>query len=393
MRVSRGLSELLVSCTREHDWSAPVARAVDLARELPPERIVAAATYHRVVGCVFTSLRGSPLVAPELLSSLAAAVRRASGQSMLAVAALSSVRAALGEDVTWLAVKGPILDAVLYPRSRLRSYRDLDVLVAPWQLRDAVERLEDAGYVVADRNWRLILRTVAGELHLQREGCAPVDLHWTLVFDADVRERFRFETGAMIARSRTVQVAGGPVRTLDRVDTLLHLAVHAALEGGDRLVWLKDLDVAARDDVPWDELVERARAYGVQLPTAMLLARAAHVLGSPVPDSTVADLAPKTWRALTGVSDAIFPVAASRGIGTPSTLLARSARKNVRTTLLHAARGLGRRARSVGGGQLRRVDHRADPAHVSSLRHPSGGSADREEYLARVATLGGASGR
>jgi hypothetical protein len=380
----RRLAELLLACTTEHDWTRPLPRAVELADGLAAERVVEAAGYHRVVGCVSASLQGSD-AAPDLLASLAAASRRTSGRTMLATAALRSVRDALGADVDWLVVKGPILDAVFYPRPRLRSFTDLDVLVAPSQLEATVELLVAAGYVLADSNWQLIRDRVAGELHLQKEGCAPVDLHWTLLFNEHLRQVFRFDTAAMIGRARTFEVAGGPVRTFDAVDTVLHLAVHAALEGGDRLVWLKDIDVAVRAGVPWDELSARAHDARVQLPVAALLARTARALGTPLPDDLLARLAPRNWRTLTAAADAAFPAARSTGVGSPATLLARSARDSVAATLGGAARGFARRAGALATGTVRRADHRSDARHESSLRHPRGGVAERDEYFRLVA--------
>jgi hypothetical protein len=380
----RRLAELLLACTTEHDWNRPLPRAVELADGLAAERVVEAAGYHRVVGCVSASLQGSD-AEPDLLASLAAASRRTSGRTMLATAALRSVRDALGADVDWLVVKGPILDAVFYPRPRLRSFTDLDVLVAPSQLEATVELLVAAGYVLADSNWQLIRDRVAGELHLQKEGCAPVDLHWTLLFNEHLRQVFRFDTAAMIGRARTFEVAGGPVRTFDAVDTVLHLAVHAALEGGDRLVWLKDIDVAVRAGVPWDELSARAHDARVQLPVAALLARTARALGTPLPDDLLARLAPRNWRTLTAAADAAFPAARSTGVGSPATLLARSARDSVAATLGGAARGFARRAGALATGTVRRADHRSDAGHESSLRHPRGGAAERDEYFRLVA--------
>jgi hypothetical protein len=68
--------------------------------------------------------------------------RRSAGRAVLAAAALRAVREVFADDLPWLAINGPVLDAVLYPLPRLRSYRDLDVLVAPPHVADAVDRLE-----------------------------------------------------------------------------------------------------------------------------------------------------------------------------------------------------------------------------------------------------------
>lgn len=383
----REIAALLVAATREHDWSVAEPTVVDLAHRLPADLVVAAAAHHRVTGCVAASIRGAD-VPDRLVESLGVATRRSTGQAMLVAATLRSARAAFGDDLPWLAIKGPILDAALYPRPRLRTYRDLDILVQPGDLQRAVQRLEEAGFQLADRNWLQIRQRMVSQLHLEREGSAPIDLHWTLIFDTARRRAFRLELKDMVARARSVEVAGAQVHTLDAADTLIHLAVHAAIEGADRLVWLKDIDVAARGDLSWDIVVERATAFGVELPVASVLARSHRVLGAPVPAEVLRRLAPRSWRALTSVLDTCFPVAASLGIGSPATLLTRSARDGVGTSLRRAATGFVRRGRtSLAEGRVGRVDRRFDPAAEGSLLYSAGDSADRDEYFSQLARM------
>jgi hypothetical protein len=382
----RGVGGFLVDCTREHDWSRPVPEAVERARRLPPDGVAAAAHYHRIVGCVMASIGGDPGVPRALLDELGPAARRASGHGLLAAVALRLVREALDDEVPWLVVKGPVLDSVLYARPRMRAYRDLDVLVHPYDLERAIMLLEGAGYRMVDRNWSLMLRSMAGEVHLEREGSAPVDLHWSLLFNETLRRTFPFDVADMFRRSRTVTVSGGPVRTLDDVDTLVYLAVHGAIEGGDRLVWLKDLDMAIRQQPSWDAVCERATEYRAELPVATMLDRAARTLDAPVPGEVVAALAPRGWRAATAAADRAFPAAASGGFGNPSTLLARSARADVAATTREVLHGVRQRASRLAQGRLRRLDVRFDADNQGSLLFSAGGDVDRETYFARVAT-------
>lgn len=383
----REVAALLTASTREHDWSEPEPTAVAIARRVPPDRVVTAASYHRVIGCVVSSLRDAD-IPPALSSALAAAARRSTGQAMLSAAALRAVRDAFAGDLPWLAIKGPVLDEALYPRPGLRTYRDLDLLVEPRRLADAVTRLEGAGFRLVDRNWRQIRRRMVSQLHLDRAGAAPIDLHWTLLFDDERRGRFRYALDDMRARARTVELRSGTVQTFDAVDTVIHLALHAAGEGGDRLVWLKDVDMASRAAPDWDEVVARSAAAGMALPVATVLARSRRVLGAPVPVDVVRRLAPRSWRVLTAASDIWFPAPGARGVGSPATLLARSARGRVSTSLSTASFGLLRRSWvSIAERQASRVDRRLDPAHEGSLLHSAGDRADREAYFARLAAM------
>jgi hypothetical protein len=141
-------------------------------------------------------------------------------------------------------VKGPALAAVAYRRPDLRAYKDLDLLVPAPVFEDAVRLLEANGIPLLDRNWTLVSHEVRGQLHLQLPMGTVTDLHWHLV--NQYRDRLRIPMGELFDRSRRVEVGGRPVSVLDPVDGLIHICLHAALSGGERLIWLKDLDLLRR---------------------------------------------------------------------------------------------------------------------------------------------------
>ena len=72
------------------------------------------------------------------------------------------------------------LPKVLHPVAGLRSYGDLDILVAPTDLREAGERLLGAGWQVLATPDDLRNGEVTGELEIGRAGSVVVDLHWSL---------------------------------------------------------------------------------------------------------------------------------------------------------------------------------------------------------------------
>lgn len=111
-----------------------------------------------------------------------------------------------------------------------------------------------------------------------------VDLHWDLLNRAEVRHAFAVPTSQVITRSVVVEIDGVPVRTLDPVDTVLHLALHGCLSGGHRLGWLVDIDRAVRSlDPRWELLVDRAGQWKARSATGLMLVRAQRLYGTPVP--------------------------------------------------------------------------------------------------------------
>lgn len=389
MPQNREAARLLVACVREHDWTQPPPGVTRLPDEPTMHELVRLAAYHRVVGCVHQSLRHLGGSGAPGWAEVEEHQRRNVAKGLFVEASLRRTLPVLdGVGVPWLVVKGPVVDQVLYSRTQLRSFSDLDVLVPGPHFQVALTAMEQAGYTLLDRNWRLLRDTLASELHLKATGGALVDFHWHLLFGRRLRETFRFPVLDMVERSRRVTLAAGDVSTFDPSDTLLHLALHAANEGGDKLVWLKDLDQSVRNDKPeWDAVVERARDWGMRLPVGVMLARAATVIGTPVPRDVLRALMPeRSWQGLLGAADRLFPAQRSTGRGTPATLLARSARADLRSSLGTAGGGLATRAKLLARhGRLERLDVRSDATNPGSLKYAAGGASERAEFLAEVA--------
>jgi hypothetical protein len=97
--------------------------------------------------------------------------------------------------------------------------------------------------------------------------------------------------------------------TLDPIDTLLHLALHAGLSGGAKLSWLKDIErAAAVEPIEWDELVRRARAWGAGEVIAVSFRRSRSLLDAPIPDGVVEALSGnRVWQTLVRGSERLSP--------------------------------------------------------------------------------------
>jgi hypothetical protein len=186
--------------------------------------------------------------------------------------------------VRWLAVKGPVASDLHWPRPDLREYYDLDVVVDRRQWPDALRALESVGCVYVDRNWPLLRRTMRAELAMEAPLGTPLDLHWDIAVPKALRQDFAIDVGAMLERRRQVRL-GNNLQTwvFDPVDTVFHLAFHAAHAGAGRLVWPADVWFAARhlSGEEWSQLRARARAFRAELPVALLLTRMVDLFGVP----------------------------------------------------------------------------------------------------------------
>lgn len=194
-------------------------------------------------------------------------------------------------DVTWVALKGPVLAELCYPDVP-RSYADLDLMVPPGQLRKAVRALQDAGAVAAEADWPQVVKGAKGQLSMAVHGLPMLDLHWHLVYLRSARERWAIPTEDLLARRQRVRLKDVDAWSLDPEDFLAHLALHASFGADQQLRRLLDIERTVANWAPdWEVLTERCRAWRVGLPVSVMLNRARQTLGAAVPAKVIAELA------------------------------------------------------------------------------------------------------
>jgi Uncharacterised nucleotidyltransferase len=386
------LGRVLVDCVRDGSEAAAVpslAAFLDRYGTLVP--LVAHADRHGVAGCLWQAVRAtgrSDVDGADQLRELRAA---ATVTHLRMLSELDMVSRVLGAAaVPYLVLKGPVLAGALYRRPDLRSYVDLDLLVAPADFGAALGALEQAGCRVFERNWTLAADRMLGELRLFTRAGTVLDLHWHVIADRQARALFPIDLAAARSRARTVQVGGRSVSTLDAADTVVHLALHAALAGGHRLLWLKDLEQALRppQGPEWTVLSARAAQWAAGPGVALMLDRAAGTLGVPVPAGFARSLVPdRPWRLVTRAADRLSPPARGAGSG-PSLgrIVARAARGDGPAS----RRELRRRLVGWAASTAARSDPRGspamfDPTDPDSAAYPAGGHPARAAYLAAVA--------
>ncbi len=429
-RLPRRVGRALVECVRSAGSPAGAPALLRLAGAsggLGP--LVDAAAAHGVSGFVWRAVRAAGLGDRPDVSLLRGAVAVAAGRHLRSLAEVERVDAAL-RDMPWLLFKGPVLAEVVYGSPILRSPVDLDVLVPRASFEPAVRSLERAGCVVYERNWTLVRSAELGSLRLHTPTGALIDLHWDLLNDAAARAALTVSSADALARAREVSLGHvGRVRTLDPVDTVVHLALHAALAGAHRLVWLADVAAAYRHLTPTDRATVRIRAaaWSVEPALALVLRRCGAVLGhaaltpaaedpgdsggpggparrggvagrgdrdgrhgsnGPTPKSVDSQRVGSGmavgmgWRAVCAVADTLAPVSRWSEGPTLAAAVARSARADSRTSL----RELRHHALTAIRSGRARHDPQAlfDPTDPTSVAYPSGGPTERGAYLTDV---------
>jgi hypothetical protein len=327
-----------------------------------------------VSGLIYPRLRNVDGAPETLLAALQSDFDASVHRHLQSTWELSRLKSTLDATrVPWVVVKGPAAVELLYRGQGGRLYQDLDVLVEPSGFREVLDALELSGLQQLDRNWAVLRREMRGEVHYGGATRLEIDLHWNLV--NMYRGRMRIPTRELLRRAVAVRLAGVDVCTLDPADSLIHLCVHAAISGGDRILWLKDIERAvAAGTVAWDDVVSRSRRWNVAAPVGLMLARSARFLGAEVPVEVTNDLVPPGARRLIRVIDRLFPWQRALGrLTSPNRLMARS----IHQGLLGGSVWLVVRS-------MRNLDPGQEEA--SSAFTPGGDEHDRAAFIESVTT-------
>jgi hypothetical protein len=378
---------LLVQCLREPTTTGALTLSGACESHEAFAGFVMHARVHGVEAFAHRALRDHPDLGARDRELLHDAYHAALYVHLQARHALTEVHEAFGSRVPWLTMKGAVLAYAVYPRPDMRSYSDVDVVVPPRALADAVHALERSGATIMDRNWRRIREHMPGQIRARLRNGSVLDLHWNIVNESHLRRTFQIDTLGVFERARTVEVGDVPVLTLSRADTLVHLALHTCLSGGDRLIWLKDVEQAlVHDRADTREVIDRAVSWNASLALATIVATVRRTLGAGDVDAYTT-LASPAWRALVWAADRVAPVDRATGLHSAAQVLRKSVRATERTTLTHGARHV---YNWVRGNALLvpQVVPSPDDDPLSAL-YPDGDAADRDAYLAAVASEAG----
>ena len=286
--------------------------------------------------------------------------------------------------IPWVAIKGPILTDTLYARSDSRGYVDLDLLVPPRQMGAAIGALTTAGCSLMERNWPAVRALSPGELHLMTQARTLIDLHWHVINERDARRDSAAHAEVLVSRGRMIRLQGGSVPTLDPIDTVVHLCIHAALAGGSRLALLVDIDRALAT-TPLEGVVSRALELNAGPAVEVMLRRVRSVIGTEVDSVYLKRLVPsRRWRLVSASSAMLPPVHRARGRGSVSRLVARAARGDAAASLREAARRVWHWCNegSTASSGVRRRDW--DAGNPESLMYDVGEPDGLAAYLADI---------
>jgi hypothetical protein len=261
-----------------------------LPRDLDWDRLHAAAGRHGIVPLLFRHLRTLPRgTVPDLvLDRLRFAAFGIGRRNVELAAEMGRVQRLLDKaGVRALPYKGPVLAVEAYGDLSMRKFEDLDFLVPPSELPQALSAMQAAGFQLHPR------LTPAREREFYRSECecwlanaddtVTVEIHWA------VRERlydYPMDPAELAARATPLRVAGATVPCLAPEDLLLVLTVHGFKHGWHQLKWLRDVAglLQAHPELDWTRLTSEARRLRGEELLLLMLLLSARLLGSPLPE-------------------------------------------------------------------------------------------------------------
>jgi hypothetical protein len=183
-------------------------------------------------------------------------------------------------------LKGPSVAHVAYPEPFLRSFADLDLLVATRDYERTCTMLGGTGHVrqLPEPRAGFEVRFGKASVHIDPEDGIEVDLHRTLVLGPF---GLWIDPDELLERRRQLRLGGRTVPRLDDTAMLLSVVLHAALGWRiPRLVPLRDvLQVSADGSIDWDLLARWTRAWRLAAVMRYAFGAAADVLGAELPEA------------------------------------------------------------------------------------------------------------
>lgn len=270
-----------------------------------------AAESHGVTGYVHRATAGSSLVEGAEFSLLSEYRLRAVRNHLRTLGDLRLLHRVLGDaGVPWLVLKGPALASTLHGGPELRSYRDLDVLVPAGQFGAAASALVGGDCAIPRHDWTALRENLGGEIDVFMPSGTHLDLHWHLISEQPDRLPYAIDLAGLFDRQREFAIGSDRFATLSHLDTALHVALHAMLSGAQRLIAMKDLQLALRvPDIAIEQVLDHARRWRAEIPFRVALVRMERAVGWP-PQVTVNDPTgtERTWARLASTIEKLSPL-------------------------------------------------------------------------------------
>ena len=216
---------------------------------------------HQVV-----STADGSIVPDSTVAELERQSRRYARRNLLLVETLHEVCELLDDHgLRVLPFKGPTLSAAVHGDVALRQSVDLDLLVSPAEVDDAMAVLRANGFrtvVEGSPAVQRAARRTGNHYAIQSNVGVRVELHWNLT---PPHCPYPYDFDRLWNNRETVVLDGRVVPTLSTPERVLFLVVHGGKHRWKALAWLCDVAILfTADDIDWQEVSRMARERGCE---------------------------------------------------------------------------------------------------------------------------------
>jgi hypothetical protein len=287
---SRPEDELLLRCAR----ACVRSEADEQISDLVPQVIdwgyfLRLASRHAVTCLVSRALSNNQ--APDLPATVASELRTASRDLATRTLQLTGVLVSLldlfeANAIPALPFKGPVLGAMLYGHTGLRTCVDLDIMIRRQDILRARDLMVERGFqtdLPTGATQQSAYLRARHELHFTpADGACLIELHQTFLARF---YSFELDYDALWARVERKPFCRREILALEPGDLLLALCAHATKHSWERLGWICDvarLLHVSSDHLDWDEIASKASAIGATRMVLLGVSLASDLLGAPV---------------------------------------------------------------------------------------------------------------
>lgn len=296
--------DLMLCCVRAHLAETPAIDGQGTSTsQVNWKRFLKLARRHRVVPHVHSALTRSVLAdipgpVMKRLESLQANIVRKNLQ--LTGELVHLLREFKTHNIDVIPFKGPVLAIDSYGGLHRRQFIDLDVLVKPEAVTDALRALQRLDYRnvesaienLSGPRLKKFLRRFKSHTLTHASGAFSIDLHWRLSEDAAL---YSVPFDDLTDSDSHCIIGGERIQTMSAGRSLEYQAFHACKHGCMRLSWLCDVATAAAQ-VPndyWNQLLHNQNRASVRMVIAAIIMLESLSLTDPL-DDRIRDMA--AWR-------------------------------------------------------------------------------------------------
>lgn len=164
-------------------------------------------------------------------------------------------------EISVLAIKGPLMAKHLYGDIAMREFLDLDILVDQEHVRKAKDLLIASGYALDlempqgfEDNYESHSYYYNMVFHQDK---MPVDLHWSLIPN---EYSFSLATEEVMKSSKLSVVEDRELLVMKPEHLLIYLCIHGAKHSWTQLNWVADISqLILTNDIDWDFVIDRTK--------------------------------------------------------------------------------------------------------------------------------------